>query len=301
MKAPQNRSCGDGLGVRVGQHDAGVVAAELQGQALHGVRGGSDDGLAGGGGAGEHDLVDLRVGGQGLADVAAAGDHVQHVGRQHRVEHVRQRQHGQRGVLGGLHDHGVAHPQRRGELPDGDHHRPVPRPDRADDAEGPVVQLGAAALVVDQDLRLELEGRGGAQPGRARADLEAGVGAVQRLALLAGEQHRERLGACLDGVGGFQERGGPGLVAQGSPCRLSGPGCVDGVLEVCDCVYRCFADRLSGGRVEDGAGGDCVLCQDSCGVHGFLNLGDCGLEFRGGWTALCRLSRVRVLPRRRCR
>ena len=75
MKAPQNRSFGDGLGVGVGQDDAGVVAAELQGEALDGVRGGADDGLAGGGGAGEHDLADVGVGGEGVADVAAAGDH----------------------------------------------------------------------------------------------------------------------------------------------------------------------------------------------------------------------------------
>ncbi len=65
---------GDGLGVGVGQDDAGVVAAQFQGQALDGVGGGLDDGLAGGGGAGEHDLADGRVVGQAGADFAAAGD-----------------------------------------------------------------------------------------------------------------------------------------------------------------------------------------------------------------------------------
>ena len=42
--------------------------------------------------------------------------------------------------------------------------------------------------VVDEHLRLEHRGGVGAQPGRARTDLEAGVGAVQRLALFAREQ-----------------------------------------------------------------------------------------------------------------
>ena len=64
-RAPE-QVLGDGLRVRVGQHDAGVVAAQFQGQPLHGVGGGADDGLAGGGGAGEHDLVDVLVGAQQL-------------------------------------------------------------------------------------------------------------------------------------------------------------------------------------------------------------------------------------------
>ena len=67
--APE-QALGDGLGVGVGQDDAGVVAAEFEGEALDGVRGGLDDRLAGGGGAGEHDLADGGVFGQAGADVA---------------------------------------------------------------------------------------------------------------------------------------------------------------------------------------------------------------------------------------
>ena len=63
--APEE-SFGDGGGVGVGQDDAGVVAAEFEGEAFDGVRAGADDGFAGGGGAGEHDLADGGVGRRAL-------------------------------------------------------------------------------------------------------------------------------------------------------------------------------------------------------------------------------------------
>jgi len=65
-------------------------------------------------------------------------------------------------------------------------------------------------LVVDEHLRLEHRGGVGAQPGRARTDLEAGVGAVQRLALFAREQAGQWFGVRVDrvGVGGAPRRSG---------------------------------------------------------------------------------------------
>src|SRR5690606_37270422 len=112
---------------------------------------------------------------------------------------------------------------------DADHHRPVPRADRTDDAEGPVVELGGgAAVVVDEDLGLEEEGGGRAQPGGTGADLEAGVGAVERLALLAGEELGEGLGVGLDGVGRAAEQLAALLVAAGGPLRLDPTGRRDG-------------------------------------------------------------------------
>ena len=57
-------------------------------------------------------------------------------------------------------------------------------------------------------------------------------GPVQRFALLAGEQVGEFLGGAFDGVGGLEERGGPGVVAQGGPRRLGGRGGGDRPLEV---------------------------------------------------------------------
>ena len=188
------------------------------------------------------------------ADVAAAGDHGEEALGEFLVEDFDEGQDGQRGVFGGLDHHGVAHPQGRGDLPDGDHHGPVPGADRADDADGPVVQFGAGFAVVHHGFGVQRRGGGGAQPGGAGADLEAGVRAVERLALLAGEQPGEFLGGAFDGVGGLQQRGGPGVVAQRGPGRLRGCGGGDGLLEVLDGVDRGFADRLPGGRVKDRPG-----------------------------------------------
>lgn len=100
---------------------------------------------------------------------------------------MNQCQHAQRGVFGGLDHYGVAHAQGRGDLPDGDHHGPVPGADRTDDADGPVVDLGVGFAVVDNGFRGHLERGGGAQPSRTGPDLEAGVGSVERFSLLAGE------------------------------------------------------------------------------------------------------------------
>ncbi len=152
--APE-QAFGDGLRVGVGQDDAGVVAAEFQGEAFDGVRGGLDDGLAGGGGAGEHDLADGGVFGQAGADLAVAGDDGEEALGEFLVEDLDQGQDGQRGYLGGFDHHGVAHPQGGGDLPDGDHHGPVPRADGADDADGPVVQFGVGFAVVDDDFRVQ--------------------------------------------------------------------------------------------------------------------------------------------------
>ena len=108
-----------------------------------------------------------------------------------------QGEHAERGVFGRLDHDGVAHPQGRGDLPDGDHHGPVPRADRADDADGPVVQLGVGFAVVHHDFGVQRGGGGGAQPSCARADLESRVRAVQRLALLTGEELGEFFGVSV--------------------------------------------------------------------------------------------------------
>ena len=245
---------GDRRGVGVGQHDAGVVAAEFEGEAFDGVRGGSDDRVAGGGGAGEHDLADGGVFGEAGADLAAAGDDGEEAFGEFLVEDLDQGQDGERGHFGGFDHDGVAHPQGGGDLPDGDHHGPVPGADRADDADGPVVQFGVGFAVVDDGFRVQGCGGGGAEPGGAGADFEAGVGAVEGFALLAGEQAGEFFGGAFDGVGGLEERGGAGLVAQGGPGRLRRDGGGDRGLQVLDGVDRGLADHGAGGGVKDGPG-----------------------------------------------
>jgi hypothetical protein len=109
-RAPE-QALRDRAGVDVGKDDPRVVAAELQGQALHGVGRALDDGLAGGGGPREHELVDVRVAGQASAQRPVAGHGGQHVGGKRAVEDLHQREDAQRRVLGRLDDDGVAHPQ----------------------------------------------------------------------------------------------------------------------------------------------------------------------------------------------
>jgi hypothetical protein len=131
-------------------------------------------------------------------DLPVARHGREHVLRQHVVEHLEERKDAQRGVLRGLGHDGVAHPQGGGDLPDRDHHRPVPRTDGADHTDGAVAQLGVGFPVVEHGLARQRGGGGGAQPRRARTDLEPGVGTVEGLALLAGQQLGERLGRGLD-------------------------------------------------------------------------------------------------------
>ena len=83
----------------------------------------------------------------------------EHVVGQHAVEDLDQRQDAQRRVLRGLDHDRVAHPQGGCDLPDGDHHRPVPRADGADHADRTVVQLGVGVRVVDDGLAGQLGGR----------------------------------------------------------------------------------------------------------------------------------------------
>ncbi|GGR21198.1 hypothetical protein GCM10010196_13250 [Agromyces mediolanus] len=107
------------------------------------------------------------------------------------------------------------------------------------------MQLGVVLAVVDDDLDGQRRLGGGAQPRDAGADLEAGVRAVQRLALLAREQLGERLGRGLDRVGRPVQVTAPLLVGEGGPGRLRGDGGVDGALEIGDVLHGGGADELA--------------------------------------------------------
>ena len=127
------------------EDDVGALAAEFQGELLQVAGPGrSDDQLADLGGAGEGNLVDVMVRGQGGAGgLAEAGHHVHHaVGHAGLGDELGQPQRGQRGLLGGLEHHAVAGGQRRAELPRGHQQREVPRDDLPDHAERLAQRVG---------------------------------------------------------------------------------------------------------------------------------------------------------------
>lgn len=249
-KRTPEKVAGDGGWVCVVENDAGVVAAELEGEALE-VRGGRlDDLLAGRRRTGEHDLVDVRVGGHGGAHGTVACNDLEKVRRQDVVNHGSEGEDGQRGVLRGLDDDGVAHAQSRSELPRGDHHRPVPRTDGTHDAERTVVDR-RGDVVIDGGVVGGLEGGGGTQPRGAGTYLKAGVGTVERLALLTGQELGEGLGGGLDGIGSFEQELAPLLILEGSEVFLGNARGRNGVVEVRGGADGVGADELAGRRVVD--------------------------------------------------
>ncbi len=126
-----------GRDVRVGEHDVGALAAELEGHPLHLVSAARHDPLAHLGGAGEADLAHERVRHEPLADHRTlAGDDREHVLRQTGLEgELAEPDGGERGQLRGLEHDRVARRQGRREAPARDRHREVPGHDDADHAE----------------------------------------------------------------------------------------------------------------------------------------------------------------------
>jgi hypothetical protein len=125
------------LQVRVVEHDDGVLAAELEVQALQRRRGLRHDRAARGRLADERDGADARVLGGGLARRLAEAVHrVQHAGRQARRGRNLGEQRGRdRAPLGGLVNHRAAGCERRRDLPRRQHERRVPRRDSRHGAE----------------------------------------------------------------------------------------------------------------------------------------------------------------------
>ena len=100
------------------------------------------------GGAGEGDLVDVRVLDERLAGRAGAGDDVDDARRQvGLLADLGEQQRGERRGLGRLQDDGVAAGQRRGDLPRQHQQREVPGDDLAGDAERRAAVAGVLELV----------------------------------------------------------------------------------------------------------------------------------------------------------
>lgn len=130
------------LNVRVAGHDHGVLAAELGGVADEPPPTDLPEGLAGGGGAGEHEVIAaLRDG--GAHHPSGAGDHLEHVLREARPRE--QLQAGEQGEGGGgvrLGHHRVAGHDRGDGVGNTQGQGIVPRADLAHHALGVVVGVG---------------------------------------------------------------------------------------------------------------------------------------------------------------
>lgn len=115
---------GDGLlNVGVVKHNIGGLAAQLKGDLLEvGGGGGLHDGAADNGGAGEGDLVNVHVGGNGgTGRLTEAGEKVEDTRGEASLLDVLGEDEGREGgLLGSLHDNGVAGGQGRANLP-GEH------------------------------------------------------------------------------------------------------------------------------------------------------------------------------------
>ena len=138
--------------VGVGEDDVGVLAAELEGDLLHGGRGGGHDRAAGLQAAGEGDQVDPRVRRQRRARVRSGAEHqVADTGRQAGLlEQPHQVDRGVRGELARLQHEGVAGRQARRDLPGDLEQRVVPRRDQAAHADrlvhDPADHVGVAGV-----------------------------------------------------------------------------------------------------------------------------------------------------------
>ena len=101
------------------------------------------------------------------------------------VEDLGDRERGERGLRGRLHDGGVAAGERRGDLPAGDHRREVPRRDQRAHADG-LAQGDVDARRHDRD-RLARDLVGGAAPvlEDVRGDVDLGACRRDRLAAVA--------------------------------------------------------------------------------------------------------------------
>ncbi len=233
---PRDR-LGDGADVLdVVEHDDRRLAAELQVDPLEVLGRGLRDLHARAHRAGDRDHRRGRVADDPGAGLAVADDDVEHARREDLTHDLGQLDRGDRGGVRRLEHDRVARGQRRGDLPDGHHHRVVPRRDLAHDAD---------RLVADHRGVVGEELTGGRPLQRARGAREEAevVGRGRDLVLCHARAGLARvealrldklLAACFDGISDLQQVTGT-LARRRLPPRLErgdrrGVGCVDVLL-----------------------------------------------------------------------
>lgn len=151
------------LEVGVAEDHEGRLAAGLEGDVLHGAGGHLHDLLTGGSGAGESNLVDVRVaherwaGGSSEA-VNDVDDTRREAGFLEEAGHI---ENAEGGLFGGFQDNGVSACEGRAQLPGGHGQREVPGDDLADNADGLTEGIGEFLVAGADGLAVDLVGPAG--------------------------------------------------------------------------------------------------------------------------------------------
>ena len=244
------------LEIGVGEDDVGVLAAELQGDLLHGAGGGGHDPAAGLQAAGERHQVDARVGRQRGAGLGAGAEHevADAGGESGLLEQLHQVDGGVRGELARLEHEGVAGGQAGRDLPGHLEERVVPRGDQAADADrlvdDPADDVGVAGVddpagLLRRDVAVVAED--GDDVGDVVLALDEALAGVERL------HPRDRVGVALEEVGEAEQEvtalaaGGlrPGALVEGV---VRGG---DGLVGVLGAGLVHLGDEASVGRASD--------------------------------------------------
>ena len=217
--------------------------------------GGRVDAAAGGDRAGQRDLGDLRVGGEGGAGGAVALHDREGAGGEAGLgEDLAELEGAERGELGGLEDQGVAAGERGRGLPAGDLGGVVPGADAEADAERLAAGEDEVAAEVDGLAR-----EGGGEGGEPFEGVGAGgpVGDErlgERLAGVEGLELGELAVAGADQVGGAAEDAGALGRRGGGPGGEAVAGGVDRAVDDGGGGEVQAGDLLAGRRVADGEG-----------------------------------------------
>ena len=250
-RAPE-QPLGNRLGIGIGQNDPRIIAAQLQRHAFHRRRGRGGDFRARRGRSGEDDFADIGMLRHQRAQIVlglVAGDDIEHACGQHFVDQLDIAQGRERGIGRGLAHDRIARAQRRKDMPSGDHHRPVPRRDRGDNAQRLAMLLDAAFLVIGQNHHRRREGAGVMRPADHAADFEPRAEARQRLALFAGDQLGELIGMIFDLLRDGMAQGRALGIGGRGPSGEGGFRGGDGGVQIGLGALRRFADQRARRRI----------------------------------------------------
>ncbi len=231
--------------IGVVEDDEGRFAAQFEREPLARSGGRAADDAPDVGRSGEGDLVEIGMLGDQRAGRVAAGDDVDHAGRQSGFgDDLAKQQGGQAGLRRGLDDDGVAHRQRRGDLPRQHQQREVPRDHLPDDADRLIVRQFALHQLRPTGVIVEVA--------RHQRDVDVARFA-DRLAVVERLQHRQQAIVLLDVAGDGVEIAGAGVPAQLAPRGEGGAGGSDGVIDVLGVVgVGVLRQRIAGGGVDAG-------------------------------------------------